>query len=123
MPWTYTEQDGWKWYVMNEQLPRLEVDDKTLHKKLTKLGNQIFKLLPMREEGADWVKPLETLSIEFLGLQAVFIDNDSYLSLVCKLLGLLSQSDTVSFELFRRTIFECCGLVDRLKPEVVIDDE
>ena len=44
----------------------LEVSNETLIKSLKRIINLIYKLLPMREEGNDWEKPLETIaSFEF----------------------------------------------------------
>ena len=87
----------------------------TVYTNLSRLGNQIFKLLPMREENKDWIKPLETLVLELLGMNYIFHEQEDYLALCCKLQGVLTKSDDIDFELFRRTIFECCGLVDELK--------
>ena len=35
---------------------------------LKRLTNQIYKLLPNREEGIDWQKPLETIVEELVGM-------------------------------------------------------
>lgn len=88
--------------------------DLALKDNLYRIGNQIFKLLPMREEGKDWKKPLETLIIEVLGMSNLFSDQKVLLTLSCKLEG-LKDSDEIDFFLYRRTIFECCSLVEELK--------
>ena len=36
----------------------VEIDNQTISKRLQILINQTYKLLPNREEGADWEKPL-----------------------------------------------------------------
>ena len=36
----------------------IDIDDLTIHNRLQNLINQTYKLLPSREEGADWEKPL-----------------------------------------------------------------
>lgn len=84
---------------------------------LSRIGNQIFKLLPMREEGKDWVKPLETLVLEVAGMSMVFVDHKTLLSLLCKMEGLKTCVNDDDFMLYRRTIFECCGLVDEVKSQ------
>lgn len=94
----------------------VEVNDSSIQENLYRIGNQIFKLLPMREENKDWKKPLETLIIELLGMSKLFPDQKNLLSLVCKLEG-LKDSDNIDFFLYRRTIFECCGLVDQVKKD------
>lgn len=79
---------------------------------LKRIGNQIFKLLPMREEEKDWEKPLCTLLLELVGMASLFRDQPTLLSLVSKLEGLrVSETD---FWMFRRTVFECCGMVSEL---------
>ena len=81
-------------------------------KNLHRLTNQIYKLLPSREEGADWVKPLETIIEEFAGMNELFLDyHDLLFSLLCKLEGLFDLTEDKDFQLYRRTIFECLGLV------------
>lgn len=92
-------------------------------KNLTRIGNQIFKLLPMREEEKDWLKPLQTLTVEVVGLNSLL--NCSYtdlLTLASKLEGILTKSD-IDFWLFRRTIFECCGLASNLKVSILSGDD
>lgn len=82
---------------------------------LNRLTNQIYKLLPGREEGLDWGKPLETIIEEFAGMSRLFFNHDILFSLLCKLEGLFSLTETNDFQIYRRTIFECLGLVGELK--------
>lgn len=82
---------------------------------LMRIGNQIFKLLPLREEEKDWQKPLETLTLEVLGMSSLFSDQRDLVSLACKLEGILVVGSDMEFYAYRRAIFECCSIVDRLK--------
>lgn len=94
----------------------IEVDNEAVCRNLHKIQSKIFKLLPMNEEGQDWKKPLETIIIELLGMQSLFSSVDLLVSLICKLQGLLEfDNSKENFMLYRRTIFECCGLVDKIK--------
>lgn len=95
----------------------IEINDDAIVGNLTRIGNQIFKLLPMREEGKDWVKPLETLTLELAGMSALFDNQKTYLSLLCKMEGLKTCTDDKDFLLYRRTVFECCGLVDEVRSQ------
>lgn len=95
----------------------LEINSQSIVENLDRICNQIFKLLPMREESKDWEKPLETLIIELLGMSSLFSDQKDLLSLVCKLEGLKEGGEEIEFLLYRRTIFECCGLVDQIKKQ------
>lgn len=93
----------------------LDLNSSVIQENLDRICNQIFKLLPMREEGKDWVKPTETLIVELLGMNSLFPDQKDLFTLVCKLEGLKSGAEDIEFLLYRRTIFECCGLVDQIK--------
>jgi hypothetical protein len=91
------------------------VDNETICRNLNRLQSQIFKLLPMREEDQDWSKPLETIILELLGMQGLFSELEPLVTLICKLQGLIETQDEDNFMLYRRTIFECCGLIDKVK--------
>ena len=47
----------------------IEIDNKVIYSRIQVLINQIYKLLPNREEGIDWEKPLETILEELAGMQ------------------------------------------------------
>lgn len=93
----------------------IEVDDEAICRNLKRIQSQIFKLLPMAEEKQDYKKPLETIILELLGMQKLFEEKDSLVALICKLRGLMELDLETNFLLYRRTIFECCGLVDKVQ--------
>jgi hypothetical protein len=78
--------------------------------------------LPMREEEKEWRKPLETLTVELLGMSSLFSDQRDLLTCASKLEGLQVDTD-IDFGLYRRTIFECCSLLDRIKNNVQFSQE
>lgn len=83
---------------------------------LNRLCNQTYRLLPTREEEGNWIKPLETLYIELLGLSDLLQPQQSeLLTLVSKIDGLRVGGEDIDFLLYRRTIFECCGLINKIK--------
>ncbi len=92
----------------------IEVDNTTIRRNLKRLQSQTFKLLPMQEEGEDCKKPLETIILELLGMQGLFSTLDPLITLICKLQGLKEIDGDENFMLYRRTIFECCGLLDKV---------
>lgn len=92
----------------------IEVDDAAIRHNLKRLQSQTFKLLPMREEGEDCTKPLETIILELLGMQGLFSTLEPLVTLICKLQGLKEIDKDGDFMLYRRTIFECCGLLDKV---------
>ena len=96
------------------------IDNKAIEYNLKRLTNQIYKLLPTREESIDWQKPLETVIEELAGMDMLLIDQHEILfSLLCKLQGLSALTDENDFTLFRRIIFECLGLMSTLKNNVL----
>ena len=93
----------------------IDIKDSSLTNNLKRLTNQIYKLLPNREENIDWQKPLETIIEELAGMNSLFLDHQEILfSLLCKLEGLFSLTGENDFFLFRRIIFECLSLMNGL---------
>jgi len=73
------------------------------------LKNQIFKLLPLREECGEWEKFADSLIWELRG--ANFIQTTvPFMSLIFKLSAL---GEMAEFKIYRKTIFECINLVDK----------
>lgn len=92
------------------------LDNEAILINLKRITNQIYKLLPNREEGTDWEKPLTTLLEELTGMDRLLIgQHDLLFPLLCKLEGLFTLTKEEDFFLFRRTIFECLSLVGELK--------
>ena len=92
-----------------------DIEDGAVVNNLKRITNQIYKLLPNREEGSDWQKPLLTLIEELAGMDRLLIDqHENLFSLLCKLEGLFTLTEEDDFFLYRRTIFECLGLMNIL---------
>ena len=70
----------------------------------------------MREHEEDWVKQLDTVTIEIAGINALVKSErtSQFLQLLFKLEGLKIQQD-ISFEVYRKTIFETINLLQGLK--------
>ena len=92
-----------------------DIEKDAILKNIDRITNQIFKLLPSREEGGDWKVPLQNLIIEVTGMNELLIDQVILFSLLCKMEGLLSLDGEKDFLQFRKTIFECLGLLNELK--------
>ncbi len=71
-------------------------------KDLRRLINQIWKLLPMRENEEDWQKQLDNVLIELRGLHIMFGDQLNFLILLSKLEGLY---EVKNFMTYRTVIF------------------
>jgi hypothetical protein len=91
------------------------IDNEAIVTNIERLTNQIFKLLPNREEGGDWKTPLQNLIIEIAGMDKLLLDHVNLFSLLCKLEALLDLDQEDEFFQFRKIIFECLGLMNSLK--------
>lgn len=95
------------------------VSIQTLQKNIKRMTNQVYKLLPMRQEGADWEKPLQTLIEQLAGMNRLLLGQNKILfTLLCKMEGLLTLEDNKDFLLYRRVIFECLGLLNTFLNEI-----
>ena len=95
----------------------VDIEEQTIHNRLQNLINQTYKLLPSREEGADWEKPLQTVLEELAGMQRLMNCGYSeiFFPLLNKLEGLYSLVEDDDFLCYRRTIFECLELMNDLQ--------
>lgn len=99
----------------------IEIDNQAIAANLKRLTNQVYKLLPSREEGSDWEKPLFTVIEELIGMDRVlFGQHEILFPLLCKLEGLFILTQPDDFFTFRRTIFECLSLINELSEKCQI---
>ena len=93
----------------------IDIDNVAIKNTLKKFTNQLYKLLPSREEGLDWEKPLTTLIEEMAGMERLMKEFQESLFLIfCKMEGLFILTQEEDFFLYRRTIFECLGLINEI---------
>lgn len=98
----------------------ISLSEQIIKNDIRRIINLIYKLLPLREEKEDWIKPLQTIIEELVGMKRMFIDfeEEKFFILLCKLQGLLVLTDEKDFLLYRRTIFECLSLLGEIKQNV-----
>ena len=93
----------------------LNIEKDAIKLNLYRLTNQIYKLLPTREEGGDWERPLTTIMEELAGMDRLFLDQQPILyKLACKLEGLFSLTNQDDFMTYRSVIFESLGILGEL---------
>lgn len=89
---------------------------------IDRFTNQVYKLLPMREQGENWQKLLETLIVEIKGMKKIIKGQENlFLLILCKLEGLFSLNSEENMKVYRRTIFQCLGLLNDLKDNIEND--
>lgn len=79
----------------------------------TRLINQLWKLIPMRENGEDWQAQLVVVIEEISGLGQIFKKELDFLILLSKLEGLTSEV-CEDFMIYRKTVFRSIELLTRL---------
>lgn len=81
----------------------------TLDGYVIKIRNRLYGLLCEREKDGEWEKFLDTITIELLGLQPQ-LDSINYWAL----LGKIQSLRFLTYNYFRKVIFECMNLVSRI---------
>ena len=82
---------------------------------INRLTNQLWKLIPMRENEENWKSQLDTVIVELAGLQELSMNqmDEKFLILLSKLEGL--KLTNISFSVYRKTVFECISLLRELR--------
>jgi len=77
------------------------------------LINMIYKMLPIREEGKDWQKYLDSSILEIHGFLNLFeqIDELSIIRILSKLESLKTLDQEEDFYNYRKIVLECTNLV------------
>lgn len=79
-----------------------------------RLINQLWKVLPMKENNEDWEKQLQSVINEISGLNRIFVNNINFLILLSKLESLYLIKNFIDF---RRTIFESINILGEILNE------
>ena len=91
------------------------INKNIINTNINRLTNQIWKLIPMRENNEDWLSQLNTVIIELSGLNEIFSFNGQFVILLSKLEGL--KDETIEFLIYRKTVFEAITLLRGLQIE------
>ena len=78
-------------------------------KNINRLTNQLWKLIPMRENNENWQNHLASLIVEIAGLGNIYNNIPAYISLLSKLEGL--QNTETEFFIYRKVVFETISLL------------
>lgn len=89
----------------------LDFSYEDIEANVKRMTNQLWKLIPMREHEEDWQKQLDTVILEIVGLNEIFI-GPLFLQMLSKLEGL--RVTETNFELYRKTVFECISILQEL---------
>lgn len=89
----------------------LVFSNEEMKQEVLRLTNQLWKMIPMWENGEDWNKQLNTVIIDIAGKDEIFLHDSHFLQLLSKLEGLRVTED-IEFSIYRKTIFECINLIN-----------
>ena len=90
------------------------IPDAVLTSDINRLTNQLWKLIPMRENKEDWLSHLNYLIVELAGLNELCSNTDEkFLISLSKLKGL--QIEDTTFPVYRKTVFECISLLREMR--------
>lgn len=86
--------------------------NEVIKKTITRLTNQIWKLIPMYENNENWKKQLDNVIVEVVGLSQVFVGFPDFTQLICKLEGLKNYD--IEFNIYRGIVFDLINLLQGL---------
>lgn len=95
-------------FVKNKYGYKITTESMIQYLNMTK--NNVYKLLPLREEGNEWKKYLTSLlELELKGCEDLFSDVN-FIALISKLNSLHNKS----FYLYRKGVFESLKIIDKM---------
>ena len=100
-------QSGPRIYLRNWQVRKM-LDEDTFDGYKNKLKGRLYGLLCEKEKNGEWEKFLDSIIIELDGLGANSIN-------WWPLMGKLKSLRYLSYDYFRKTIFECMNLIGGLE--------
>lgn len=106
-------------FVKNKYGYKISTESMIQYLVMTK--NNVYKLLPLREEGSEWEKYLNSLlELELKGCERLFSEVN-FIALISKLESLYNKN----FYLYRKGVFESLKIIDKMieKLEGEIDEE
>lgn len=89
------------------------VPEDAIVSNVNRLTNQLWKLIPMKENKENWLGQLDTVIIEITGLNEILICDNKFLVLLSKLEGL--KLTNVEFNIYRKTVFEAISLLREMR--------
>lgn len=92
----------------------IKINDESFKNEINRLTNQVWKLIPMRENEEDWNRHLQIVILELVGLKEIIEIDENLLALLEILEGL--NTVEIEFSIFRKLVFESISLLRKLVP-------
>ena len=87
----------------------IDIPKEIIEQDVNRLTNQLWKLIPMRENNENWEGQLKSVIVELTGINQIFDIDIKYLILLAKLEGL--KNTEIEFSIYRKTVFESISLL------------
>ena len=94
----------------------IEFKTETLKTDIKRLINQMWKLIPMRENDEDWISQLNVVIEEISGLHEIFDELD--LLILLSMLEGLKSCVCEDFMIYRKTVFRCIDLLAKERDHI-----
>lgn len=85
-------------------------ESRDISNDIKRLINQIWKLIPMKENQENWERQIDLVIVELLGLQEIFQNRIYLLRILSELEGLKKHTELEFIE-FRSIVFSIISLV------------
>jgi hypothetical protein len=103
---------------MNTKYTDLEFSSSDVKSDIKRLINQIWKLIPMKENGENWKKQLTQVINELIGLKNIFENQIDFLVILSGLEGILEWEE-IPFIDFRSIVFSTISLMTNVNERLV----
>lgn len=94
---------------MHSTIYNFDISNQVYQANINRLTNQVWKLIPMKENNENWLLQLDSVILELVGLSNLLAEHNKYIVLLSKLEGL--KNENIGFELYRKTVFESISLL------------
>ena len=91
-----------------------DISIEVINMDIKRLVNQMWKLIPMKENNEDWENHLAVVIEEISGLHEVLNIDLDFVVLLSKLEGLRASVCNEDFMLYRKTVFRCIDLLAKV---------
>ena len=95
--------------MIDTKYHNISFEENSVVSDIKRLINQVWKLIPMKENNEDWKKQINQVLIEIIGLQNLFENKIDLLIIISKLEGL--KECNLDFKDFRALVFSIITLL------------
>lgn len=103
--------------MIDTKYHNISFEENSVVNDIKRLINQVWKLIPMKENNEDWKKQINQVLIEIVGLQNLFENKIDLLIIISKLEGLKEYA--LDFKDFRALVFSIITLLSDANERII----